>query len=407
MRSLTECPLCKAKLIHSFGQALKAISQNSPDDIVALVNCSVCGKFTVSREVVVSAHSTGSHHPKVSAWTRQESEAGRLALVDSHALDNPPKIFDGLSVETRIIRALQTIALKWPVPGTSLELNTAHWPYFCDSGLYEYAWIIGSLSERKFFDGSCVWRSKDVFVAKGSLTAKAWAELEAAKTKYQQHNLCFVAMRFLPELNPLFAAMERACNRAGYVCKRVDTDPHADHIDNRLIDMLNRCRFVIADFTQNSRNVYFEAGYAKGLGKWVIWTKRSKLKVAFDTKQFNFINWHDEDAATFEEELENSIAVILGRLAPIEPAPDTEGNRLRNAPPPTRDVIVTSKGQITLPVEIRYALKLGAGDKIAFEETQPGEFAIKSAASTSASALNGMFGAAETRVSIAAIAERN
>ena len=46
-------------------------------------------------------------------------------------------------------------------------------------------------------------------------------------------------------------------------------------------------------------------------------------------------------------------------------------------------------GQITIPVEIRNALKVSAG----------GEFVFKSVWSTSASALKCMFGAAETCVS--------
>ena len=149
------------------------------------------------------------------------------------------------------------------------------------------------------------------------LIAKAWAELEDAKTKHQEHNLCFVAMRFLSELNPLFEAMRRACHRAGCECKRVDTDAHADHIDNRLIDMLNRCRFVIADFTFESSNVYFEAGYAFGLGKKVIWTRRAAQAVAFDANQFYFIDWQDSEWAKFEYALETSIGAVVRRLAPI------------------------------------------------------------------------------------------
>ena len=144
------------------------------------------------------------------------------------------------------------------------------------------------------------------------ITAKAWAELEAAKTKYQQHNLCLVAMRFLPELNPLFESMRKACHRARYECKRVDTDAHAGHIDNRLIDMLNRCRFVIADFTEDSRNVYFEADCARGMGKPVIWSRRAGEEVAFDSKQFYFIDWRDSDWAKFEFELETRIGAVVG-----------------------------------------------------------------------------------------------
>lgn len=38
--------------------------------------------------------------------------------------------------------------------------------------------------------------------------------------------------------------------------------------------------------------------------------------------------------------------------------------------------VVTSKGQITIPVEIRKALKIKPGTKIVFYETSPGNFAF-------------------------------
>lgn len=38
---------------------------------------------------------------------------------------------------------------------------------------------------------------------------------------------------------------------------------------------------------------------------------------------------------------------------------------------------VTSKGQITIPLEVRKSLKLKAGDRIDFYETEPGKFAFQ------------------------------
>ena len=303
-----QCPLCKSDNNN--------VSQPDPNPFLK-VECKVCGTFLISEVVVKISISKSDLHGKLSAWTRSEYEAGRIAKVTRECFADPPKIFDGLTTESKIILALQTISQKWPVPGAEFELNKNFWPLFCDSGISECGWILQSLADRGFLSGKCAFHSEAGFVAAGPLTAKAWAELEAAKTKHQQHNLCFVAMRFLPELAPLFAAMERACHRAGYECKRVDTDPHADHIDNRLIDMLNRCRFVISDFTEDSRNVYFEAGYARGMGKSVIWTRRATQVVAFDTNQFYFIDWQDSDWAKFEFELETSIGAVVGRLAPL------------------------------------------------------------------------------------------
>lgn len=51
---------------------------------------------------------------------------------------------------------------------------------------------------------------------------------------------------------------------------------------------------------------------------------------------------------------------------------------------------LTSKGQITIPVKVRIALGVDAGDRIEFVETEKGQFAIV-AATRSVRELNGLF----------------
>jgi len=60
---------------------------------------------------------------------------------------------------------------------------------------------------------------------------------------------------------------------------------------------------------------------------------------------------------------------------------------------------LTSKGQITIPVAVRNALGVGAGDRVEFVEVEPGRFEVL-AATRPATELKGMFGAAERVVSI-------
>jgi len=51
---------------------------------------------------------------------------------------------------------------------------------------------------------------------------------------------------------------------------------------------------------------------------------------------------------------------------------------------------ITSKGQITIPAQVRSKLGIGAGDRIEFVETAQGQFSIV-AASRSVRELNGLF----------------
>lgn len=71
---------------------------------------------------------------------------------------------------------------------------------------------------------------------------------------------------------------------------------------------------------------------------------------------------------------------------------------------------ITAKGQITIPVEIRTALRLETGARISFEETENGIYVFKPTPKRPISALRSMFGKPPRRVSIAemnaAIAKR-
>jgi nucleoside 2-deoxyribosyltransferase len=84
------------------------------------------------------------------------------------------------------------------------------------------------------------------------------------------------------------------CNQTGntergYTAYRVDEEPHSDNIIFRIMAEIKNSRFVVADVTEQKNGVYFEAGYALGLGLPVIWTVRKDdaKNVHFDTAQYN------------------------------------------------------------------------------------------------------------------------
>jgi AbrB family looped-hinge helix DNA binding protein len=60
---------------------------------------------------------------------------------------------------------------------------------------------------------------------------------------------------------------------------------------------------------------------------------------------------------------------------------------------------ISSKGQITIPAEVRQALQVDAGDRVEFVEVAPGRYEFF-AATRSAMELKGMFGTPARPVSI-------
>jgi nucleoside 2-deoxyribosyltransferase len=65
-----------------------------------------------------------------------------------------------------------------------------------------------------------------------------------------------------------------------------------------MLEVIRRSRFVVADITYDNSGAYWEAGFAEGLDKKVIYTvskvwidEDRKNRVHFDTDHFNRIEW--------------------------------------------------------------------------------------------------------------------
>lgn len=150
------------------------------------------------------------------------------------------------------------------------------------------------------------------------ITFKGWQYLEEQRTKQIASVQAFVAMWFDPSMVGAYEiGIEPAILDTGYSVMRIDKKEHINKIDDEIIAEIRRSRFVVADFTSEKDKprggVYFEAGFAQGLNKPVIWTCRTDMigSVHFDTRQFNHITWDTpEDLYT---KLKNRIGAVLGQ----------------------------------------------------------------------------------------------
>ena len=130
---------------------------------------------------------------------------------------------------------------------------------------------------------------------------------------------CFVAMWFGKEVNDLYhQGIKPAIEAAGYKAIRIDEKPHANKIDDEIIAEIRRSQFLVADFTHGDDGarggVYYEAGFAHGLNRPVIFSCREDMvdKLHFDTRQYNHILWKNENLDEFRKDLTNRIEALIG-----------------------------------------------------------------------------------------------
>jgi hypothetical protein len=133
-----------------------------------------------------------------------------------------------------------------------------------------------------------------------------WQRYEELKRAEVQSRTAFMAMQFDDEeLNQMVNdAFKPAVARTGFELRVLTDGQPAGLINDQLRVALRTSRFVIADLTHGNKGAYWEAGFAEGLGRPVIYTCRKKewqeQKTHFDTNHLNTIIWdpgNPEDAA--------------------------------------------------------------------------------------------------------------
>lgn len=137
---------------------------------------------------------------------------------------------------------------------------------------------------------------------------------EEQQSSQSNSETCFVAMWFDPNLSEVFEqGFHRSVTDAGYIPMRIDEVEHNNKIDDEIIAAIRSSAFLIADFTGHRGGVYFEAGFAMGLGMPVVWTCREDEvnDLHFDIRQYNCVIWTNaEDLAS---KLKNRIEATIGR----------------------------------------------------------------------------------------------
>lgn len=159
------------------------------------------------------------------------------------------------------------------------------------------------------------------------ITVEGWDQL-GTNDSYSTSNKVFIATAFeWPENEDVrlqaVEAIKTACANLGYDADIV-SQYHTDNISNKIMSQIRESSFVIAELTYHNRGVYFESGYARGLGKNVFHIVRegftsterkddsSGKRIHFDIAQVLFKVWKQPD--DLREGLEEWMHATVGKF---------------------------------------------------------------------------------------------
>lgn len=103
----------------------------------------------------------------------------------------------------------------------------------------------------------------------------------------------FAAMPFSDEFDDVYyIAMREAANQAGGAMRRVDLELYEGDVVDKIHEMIDTAKVVIADLSEARPNVLYEIGYARGRGLQVVPICSTDLtELPFDVRNWNVMKY--------------------------------------------------------------------------------------------------------------------
>lgn len=311
------CPVCASPLNSS------EVNPGGRD--ATAYSCPRCGEFMLSGTLAVTLPQLRSTDPdagaKISHAIRRAQEQAEPVLLSTYMVDAILKHLLPRPREQADL-LIRWLAVNVPGPGEtiSVEFNT-------------HGSVIGSKSpagfklvlDYLFSEGLVIGiQSKTIQGgdhAHATLSFRGWEYYEQLRQGGAVYRKAFMAMKFGDEqlTRVLEKVFKPSAKRAGFDLIKLDDVPKAGLIDDRLRVEIQSSDFIVADLTHDNLGAYWEAGYAEGLGKPVIYTceknKFASAKTHFDTNHHLTILWDASAPEVAGNDLMATIRATLPHLA--------------------------------------------------------------------------------------------
>jgi nucleoside 2-deoxyribosyltransferase len=296
--SVLSCAICETQ----------GVVVDTPYSNTASVHCPVCLRYdvTATASVVLSNVARDQRLLLAGQVRRHYTNTQRPMRVTSATIE-APLIPSLIGVPEKQNALLSDIAARSKHPGATVQLQALDCIVVDAEPGKELTYHLQSLVARDLLQE----RGRHEMV----ITAHGWEHIEKLRNPISGNRSdIFVAMSFSDELRSAWeAGIRPGVIAAGYQAKRVDSDAHNDKIDDRIIAGIRSSYATIVDVTTQNAGAYFEAGFALGLGRPVVWTVRQDdiSRLHFDTRQFNHLVW--TDPADLSTKLTTHLLAVFGR----------------------------------------------------------------------------------------------
>jgi hypothetical protein len=310
---ISKCPICDIK-IPAF---------SIPQGALGEIACPNCGPYHTRNEFAVVGLSGYSRTDRAlisgwvrDRWRRQERNLVVLSEDINDAIQRLPRLKPPEKVE-RFLLLLERLTphLGAQIDGMGISLSDA-WAESPSEFVVYRQWL---RDKRLIKDGTSDY----------ILTMEGWTEAQRLKEQRQAvGNRAFMAMQFGDErLDRLVANhFVPAVKAAGFDLRRLDEGQPAGLIDDQLRVRIRTARFMVSDITHGNNGTYWEAGYAEGLGRPVIYSCEKAVfdgmdktrRAHFDTNHLVTVLWEPDKLDVAARKLKDIVRATFPDEARLE-----------------------------------------------------------------------------------------
>ncbi|MCP4581045.1 MAG: hypothetical protein GY839_05465 [candidate division Zixibacteria bacterium] len=111
-------------------------------------------------------------------------------------------------------------------------------------------------------------------------------------------NVVFVGMPFDNSSAAIFKGIQQACDEVGLKPIKIDNIEDSGPIPRQILEAIEKAEFLIFDLTHERPNVYYELGYAHGVGnkpEEIVLIAKAGTKLHFDISFLRVIRYKNRE----------------------------------------------------------------------------------------------------------------
>lgn len=212
------------------------------------------------------------------------------------------KFLDGSPLLTN--ESLKTA--KWELDVQDWEFTRTHWAVK-DVDLWQ------ALIESKVLTPEQVQQLNPAEAQTPSLSAEIRPSIFKVPPSGVEADLVSVMLPFHLDFDAVFAAIEGACLELGLRCLKASQIWDESEVIQDIFSLIYRSKIVVCDFSGKNPNVFYEAGIAHTLGRFVVPLAQVSEDVPFDIRHHRYLQYSSDP-----EGLKEMRAALAARLATLK-----------------------------------------------------------------------------------------